>query len=86
MDVARFPAVAGEALDGTPFAAPRDLAVGRTVVMVGFALEHKAELESWVPFIDKLVRSRSDVRARLFIALGTPKLLRRPILTANRDR
>ena len=82
MDVPRFPAIAGEALDGTPFASPRDLAVGRTVVMVGFVLEHKAELESWVPFIDKLVRSRSDVRARLFIALGTPKLLRRPIVAA----
>jgi len=82
MDVPRFPALAGEALDGTRFAAPRDLAVGRTVVMVGFALEHKAELESWVPFIDELVRSGSNVHARLLIALGTPKLLRRPIVTA----
>jgi hypothetical protein len=82
MDAPRFPAVTGEALDGTRFSAPRDLAVGRTVAMVGFVLEHKPELESWVPYIDELVRSRSDVRARLFIGLGTPKWLRRGILTA----
>ena len=82
MDAARFPSVAGEALDGTQFVAPRDLAVGRTVAMIGFALEHKAELESWVPYIDNLVRSRPDVRARLLIGLGTPKWLRRGIVTA----
>ena len=82
MDVPRFPPVAGEALDGTAFVAPRDLAVGRTVAMIGFVLEHRPELESWVPYIDALVRSRSDVRARLFIGLGTPKWLRRGILTA----
>jgi len=82
MDAARFPAAAGEALDGTQFVAPRDLAVGRTVVMVGFTLEHKPELESWVPYIDGLVRSRPDVRARLLIGLGTPKWLRRGVLTA----
>src|ERR1700736_6153546 len=82
MDVPRFPPVAGEALDGTAFVAPRDLAVGRTVAMIGFVLEHRPEPESWVPYIDALVRSRSDVRARLFIGLGTPKWLRRGILTA----
>lgn len=84
MDAARFPAVAGDALDGTPFLAPRDLAVGRTVALIGFVLEHKSELESWVPYVDALVRSRPDVRARLFIVLGTPKWLRRGILTALR--
>ncbi len=82
MDAARFPAVAGDALDGTRFVTPRDLAIGRTVAMIGFALEHKPELESWVPYIDTLVRSRPDVRARLLIALGTPKWMRRGILTA----
>ena len=82
MEAARFPAVAGDALDGTPFVAPRDLAVGRTVAMIGFVLEHKPELESWVPYIDGLVRSRPDVRARLLIGLGTPKWLRRGIITA----
>jgi hypothetical protein len=82
MDVARFPAVAGEALDGTDFAAPRDLAVGRTVAIVGFALEHRAELETWVPYIDTLVRSRPDVRARLFIGLSTPKWMRGAVVGA----
>jgi hypothetical protein len=82
MDVPRFPPLAGEALDGTQFVAPRDLAAGRSVTMIGFVLDHKPELESWVPHIDQLVRSRSDVRARLLIGLGTPKWLRRGILTA----
>jgi hypothetical protein len=82
MDAARFPAVAGDALDGTHFVTPRDLAIGRTVAMIGFVLEHKPELESWVPYIDMLVRSRPDVRARLLIGLGTPKWMRRGILTA----
>ncbi|HEX3550500.1 MAG TPA: hypothetical protein VHT53_08995 [Candidatus Elarobacter sp.] len=82
MDAARFPAVSGEALDGTPFVAPRDLAVGCTVVLVGFALEHRAELETWVPYIDRLVRSRPDVRARLFVAIGAPKVMRKPMVAA----
>ncbi len=82
MDAARFPAVAGEALDGTPFVAPRDLAAARTVAFVAFALEHRAEIESWVPFIDRLVRSRPDVRARLFGAIGLPKMMRKPVVTA----
>jgi hypothetical protein len=82
MDLARFPAVSGEALDGTPFAAPRDLAAGRTVALVAFALEHRSELETWVPYIDALVRSRSDVRARLFAGIGVPKMMRGAIVKA----
>jgi len=82
MDVARFPAVSGEALDGTPFAAPRDLAAGRTVALVGFAIEHRAELDTWVPYLDALVRSRPDIRARLFLGIGAPKLLRGAIVAA----
>jgi hypothetical protein len=82
MDVARFPAVSGEALDGTPFVAPRDLAAGRTVALVAFALEHRPELETWVPYLDSLVRSRPDVRARLFPGIGVPKMLRGAIVKA----
>jgi hypothetical protein len=82
MDVVRFPAVTGEALDGTPFVAPRDLAGKRTVALVGFALEHRPELETWVPYIDTLVRSRDDVRARLFIGLGMPKFVRGGVVAA----
>ena len=40
MDAARFPALSGEALDGTPFVSPRDLAAGRMVALIGFALDH----------------------------------------------
>jgi hypothetical protein len=82
MDVARFPAVSGEALDGTPFVTPRDLAAGRMVALVAFALDHRAELETWVPYIDALVRSRPDVRARLFAGIGVPKLMRKAIVGA----
>jgi len=83
-DAERFPAVSGEALDGTPFVAPRDLAVARTVAFVGFAVEQRSEIESWVPYVDTLVRSRPDVRARLFVALGMPKLMRGAVLGAMR--
>jgi len=64
VDASRFPAVSGEALDGTPFVSPRDLAAGRMVVLIGFAPEQRPELETWVPYLDALVRSRPDVRAR----------------------
>ena len=82
MDAVRFPAVTGEALDGTPFVTPRDLAGGRTVVFVAFGLEHRAEVESWVCLIDSLVRSRDDVRARLLAVIGAPKLMRKPMVAA----
>ena len=82
MDAARFPAVSGEALDGTPFVAPRDLAAGRTVALVAFALDHRPELETWVPYVDALVHSRADVRARLFAGIGVPKLMRGAIVKA----
>ena len=81
MDAARFPAVTGEALDGTPFSAPRDFAGMRTVALIGFALEHRPELETWVPYLDVLVR-RGGVRARLFAGLGVPKLVRKGIVAA----
>jgi hypothetical protein len=82
MDAARFPPVAGEALDGTPFVAPRDLAAGRTVALFGFAIEQRAELETWVPFLDVLARGGTGVRARLFIPLGVPKLMRGALVGA----
>ena len=85
MDVARFPAVAGEALDGTPFAVPRDLAGARTVALVGFALDQRAEVESWGPYLDGLVRARPGVRARLFAAMGNlPKFARGAVLGTMR--
>ena len=38
MDAARFPAIASEALDGTPFIAPRDFAaVAHTMAFIVFA-------------------------------------------------
>src|ERR1700694_2810056 len=82
MDAARFPAVSGEALDGTAFVSPRDLAAGRMVALIGFALEHRPELETWVPYLDALVRARADVRARLFAAIAAPKLVRGTIVAA----
>lgn len=83
MDAPRFPPVSGEALDGTPFVAPRDLDGACTVALVGFSVEHKAELESWVPFLDGLARA-GRARAKLFIPLKVPKLLRGGIVKAMR--
>jgi hypothetical protein len=82
MDAARFPPVTGEALDGTPFVAPRDLANGRTVALFGFAIEQRAELETWVPYLDALARGGTGVRARLFVPLGVPKIMRGALVGA----
>ncbi len=82
MDAARFPAVSGEALDGSAFAAPADLAIGRTVAVIGFVLEHRPELETWVPYLDTVARGRADVRVRLFVGLGTPKWMRGAVVAA----
>ncbi len=85
MDVSRFPALAAEALDGTRFAVPGDLAGARTVALVGFALDQRPEVESWGPYLDALVRSRRDVRARLFAVVGNlPKFARGAILGTMR--
>jgi hypothetical protein len=84
MDVARFPPISAAALDGTPFVTPRDLDAGRMVALLGFALGHRAELESWVPFLDPLARSRPDVRVRLFIPLSVPKIGRGAVVAALR--
>jgi hypothetical protein len=84
MSAARFPAVTGEAVDGTPFAAG-DLAGLRTIAFAGFGIEHRGEVESWVPFLDPLLRSRSDLRGRLFAVLSPkPKVVRAMLLAALR--
>ncbi|HEY0614513.1 MAG TPA: hypothetical protein VGC96_07720 [Candidatus Elarobacter sp.] len=84
MDAARFPVVSGEALDGTPFVTPRDLAAGRTVALIAFALDHRPEVETWVPYLDTLVRSPAGVRARLFAVIGMPKIMRGAVVKAMR--
>jgi hypothetical protein len=82
MDALRFPAVAGQALDGTAFTTPRDLAGARTIALVAFVLEHRPEIESWATYLDGLGRSRRDVRARLLVGLKIPKLARGSIVAA----
>ncbi len=84
MNGARFPAMTGEAVDGTPFAAG-DLAGMRTIAFAGFAIEHRPQAESWVPFLDPLLRSRTDLRGRLFAVLRPkPKVVRAMLLAALR--
>jgi hypothetical protein len=81
MDAACFPNLTGDAVDGTPFSAPADFAHGRTIVLTAFALESRAEVESWGPYLDALVRARSNVRARLLAVLGSgAKMMRGMIL------
>lgn len=70
MQQVRFPAVEGEALDGTRFAAPADFAGARTVVLIAFGIEQRAEIEAWLPELEPILRGRPGVRARLLVALG----------------
>lgn len=75
----------GEALDGSAFTSPDGFAGARTIALVGFAVEHRAELESWVPYLERLLGERTDVRARLFVVLDArPKLLRKMMVAAMR--
>jgi hypothetical protein len=80
MDVARFPEVEGEGLDGTPFAAPRDLLGARTIALVGFGLEQRAEFESWAPALRRLSAEHPGLRARAFVAVGTGMAIMRAMV------
>ncbi len=53
-----FPQVEGRNLDGRPFVFPRDFRQ-ITIAIVAFDVKQRAELESWVPFIDGYARPGS---------------------------
>jgi hypothetical protein len=85
MDAARFPALTGEAVDGTAFRAPEAFAGVRTIALAGFTLDARTQVESWGPYLDALTRARPDVRARLFVVLGKgARLMRAPLLAGLR--
>jgi len=63
-----FPDVRGESLTGEALAFPRDFAGGRTIALVAFDLKARAQLETWVPFIDRFARN-GTVRGRVFATL-----------------
>lgn len=65
----KFPNVEGENLDGVPLAFPRDFA-GRTIVLVGFDLKQRTDLESWVPFVDRYVRA-GTAGGRMFAVIAS---------------
>ncbi len=64
-----FPQVEGENLAGSRLSYPRDFSAARTIALVAFDLKSRADLETWVPFIDRFASS-GVARGRLFPVLS----------------
>ncbi|GAC1402112.1 MAG: hypothetical protein NVSMB64_01360 [Candidatus Velthaea sp.] len=79
-----FPAIAGENLLGAKVAFPGEIGSLPVLAVVAFDLKQRAEVESWLPFIEGL-QQQGAVRVRLFAVLSRGmKLLRGPIVKAFR--
>jgi hypothetical protein len=68
VEVMQFPEVEGVSLAGQRFSYPRDFSGARTIALVAFDLKARADLDTWVPFIDRFARD-GTVRGRLFPTL-----------------
>lgn len=77
-----FPDVQGESLAGQPCSFPRDFGGGRTIALVAFDLKQRADLETWIPFVDEWVR-RDAVRGRLFAALPRSMRMMKGMIVAT---
>jgi hypothetical protein len=66
----QFPTVEGVDVDDRPYRFPADFAGALTVAAIGFRLDHRKPIESWVPAIEALVKRRDDVRGRAFAILA----------------
>lgn len=81
----RFPEAEGENLAGQPFVYPRDFAGARTIALVAFDLKQRADLETWVPFVDRFARS-GVARGRVFPALSrSMRMMKRMIVSTMRS-
>jgi hypothetical protein len=80
----QFPDVAGENLAGQVLSFPRDFGGARTIALVAFDLKQRADLETWVPFIDRFARG-GTARGRLFPTLPrSMRIMKRMIVATMR--
>jgi hypothetical protein len=81
----RFPVVESESLSGAAFVAPADFVGSPTIALVAFDLAQRAELETWLPFVDALVRA-GTARGRVFAVLAhSLKLMKAMIVSTMRS-
>lgn len=66
----RFPHVAGRNLENESFDLPRDFAGRLNVVVVAFKREHQADVDTWMPFLNRICATTSDVRVYELPTLG----------------
>ncbi len=79
----RFPTVEGENLAGVRCAFPRDFA-RLTIAIVAFDLKQRADLESWVPFVEGYARG-GTADGRVFPVLPrSMRMMKGMILTTMR--
>jgi hypothetical protein len=65
----QFPTVEGENLAGRRVSFPLDFAGSRTIALVAFDPKQRTDLDTWVPFIERLART-SSVRGLAFAVLS----------------
>jgi len=78
----RFPEVEGENLAGQQFSFPRDFGGARTIALVAFDFKQRADLETWVPFIDRFARD-GTARGRLFPTLPRSMRMMKRLIVAT---
>ncbi len=77
----QFPAVAGDNLSGEHLVFPAAFRK-RTIVLVAFDLEQRADLETWVGFVDRHVRS-GHIEGRVFAVIAQAMKLLKPMILAT---
>ncbi len=84
MTVKIFPPADGVSLAGERCSFPRDFVTQETIALVAFDLKARADVESWVPFIDRFARD-GTAGGRLFPVLPRAmRMLERVIVATMR--
>lgn len=68
--IAHFPRVEGSNLEGENLVLPADFKGKLNVVLIAFKREQQRDVDSWLPFLNSLAKSRSDVRIYEVPTLG----------------
>lgn len=82
----QFPHVDGTNLEGERFDLPTDFKGELNVVLVAFQREQQADVDSWMPFLNTVVESRSDMRIYELPTLGRRYRLVRPFIDGGMRR
>lgn len=81
-----FPQVTGENLAGKRFDLPREFEGDLAFVVVAFKRNQQHDVDSWMPFLKKLTRGRTDVRVYEIPTLGRGYRFMRPMIDGGMRR